>query len=407
MNFQHLTDHDECLNSILLSVKPEPAELRLIRGRGQSQEKEKYQEDTTPEPLRVYDASLICQRTYTQQNYLVDKLIPVGPVDVFGPPAVSKSTIIGTLISAIANNDGTWMGRKCASGRVCMIGGEKADEDVWKRDFTRLKVHYPDPDRFLIINPRMFLFEYDRIKESWNYSHECRHQILPLLKCFAPTLVVIDTLSRYAKGSDPGNITQQVELGVAIERAQRDFNAGTLVTISHTPQHVSNLSLSSRLDYMSRSGGNGLPGILRNMLALTELKSDERESAGILPERNRVIALAAAKHSETAAPQPNGSKVNPILFELKLDGSVAVLQQQDAGRWATEGKDNSRKSNEGEVAEKAAAAENSTKDMRFIKSQEAVDSRKKNSANEIGAETKQEKQGNIFDPAKIASVFEK
>ena len=300
-------------------------------------------------PLRAFDAADVCRQAVVPPKYLIDKFLPFGTIDWFSPPECAKTTTLMSIVDAVANSRGTWMGRVCAAGRVLYIGGEKSDDEVWRRDFARLGLNFPDKDRFQIIDPYTYIWEWDRKNEVWEYSQEARETIMPFVRDFKPTLVITDTLARYAKGSDPGNLTQQVELGRILEKSKKDFCSDVFLTVSHTPQCTDKETLYNRLHYTARAGGNGLPGMLRYMLAMTELRSEERTNAGILDSRNRVIALAAAKHSELPAPQPTGSKMNPILIELKRDGSIELIPGDKNGEYAVKG---NRGGDEGETQEK-------------------------------------------------------
>lgn len=304
------------------AVVPKPAELKPIAP--------KY-------PLRAFDAADICLRPVAPPLYLIDKFLPHGTIDLFSPPECAKSTLLLTMIDAIVNNRGSWMGFKCSPGKVLALGGEKSSPEVWRRDFDRLGIQFPDANKFLIIDPHTYIWEWDKKSDSWGYSQEALESIIPAIHKFKPDMVIVDTMARYACGSDPGLIAQQVKLGLMLQQTQRDLNVDVLMTVSHTPQCTEKESLYGRLSYTARAGGNGVPGILRYMISITELRPDERKNAGINEERNRVLAIAAAKHSELPAPQPYGSKMNPLLVELLKNGSIEQIPGDNYGSYAVKG----------------------------------------------------------------------
>lgn len=134
---------------------------------------------TTSYSLRCYDAADICSKPVNPAEYLVDQLIPYGLIDWFSPPECAKTTMVMSLIEALACAKGTWLGRACKSGRVVMIGGEKSSEDVWGRDFQRLGLNFLDQERFMIINPHTYMWEYSKKYELWHYSEEAEKVIIP------------------------------------------------------------------------------------------------------------------------------------------------------------------------------------------------------------------------------------
>lgn len=279
--------------------------------------------------MKLYDAHTLQSHPAPQINWLVDGLIPLGtPSDLFSMPECSKSGLVLTLAATVANCEGSWNGFSCAAGDVVIVGGEKSSEAVWMRDFQRLGVSVRSPSTLRILNLDSHIWSWDGRSEAWNLTPEATKELIPFLKAYQPVLVVVDTISRAAKGNDPLKLTQQVELGRAVEAFQRDTvgSRGLVLTVSHTSQASDALELVQRLHYMSRQGGNGYPGWLRHLQAITELKDSEKLDRGLNTQK-RFIAYAISKCSEMPPPVW-GERKKPLIFELTREGRL-VLQPEN------------------------------------------------------------------------------
>lgn len=247
-------------------------------------------------------------------KWAVENFLPYNVLgDISSPPDCGKTSFLLPLLAAMANGEPTWFGRKIINGHVVVIGGEKSSEDVWTRDFHRCgKVEYPKS--FTILEPGDFLWKWQT--QQWVRTKKYM-QVSEYLKSLSPVMTVIDTIARAAQGYDPMQITQQTLLAKAAEDLQRDIG-GNLLTVSHTNQLSQSLELHQRLDYTSRSGGNGYPGWLRWLGAMTTLTDAEKVRLNI-DLHMRVVAVAVSKPSEMPVPEV-GNKFSPWLFEFDSDG---------------------------------------------------------------------------------------
>lgn len=278
--------------------------------------------------MKILDANHLSNLPPKPIQYLVERLIPLGVAgDIFSMPEASKSSILLNLAAMVANGGGQWFGHfPVVGGNVVIIGGEKSSQDVWVRDLNRLKATIDNPDRLIILEPETFLWE-PCSKSDWRFSAEASNEILPFLLSYRPVLIIIDTISRAAKGNNVLDLLQQVELARQVDELQRSVG-GTVLTVSHTSQSSDTEPLFRRLHFISRQGGNGYPGWLRYLLALTELREEEKTERRI-DVRKQVIAMAVAKNSEMPRPRW-GNRKNPILYELKPDGSIELIPEDES-----------------------------------------------------------------------------
>jgi AAA domain-containing protein len=270
--------------------------------------------------MKIKNAYNLSQLSPPPIKWAVDNFLPLNTVgDISSPPDCGKSTLILSLLTAIANGEPTWFGRKITNGRVVIIGGEKSSDDAWSRDLQR-SGKVTTKDGFPICEPEDFLWNWknSQLVKTSEYS-----QVVDFLKATSPVMTVIDTIARATKGYDPMQIVQQTLLAREVEELQKAVG-GTLLTISHTSQSSQSLELHQRLDYTARSGGNGYPGWLRWLSTLTTLTEPEKIKMGIDP-RIRVVAVAVSKPSEMPVPEV-GNKHTPWLFEFAADGSMYEIR---------------------------------------------------------------------------------
>lgn len=255
-------------------------------------------------------------------QWLVRDLIPLGILgDIFSMPDTGKSSLILTLVAAIANDEDNWNGFAIANGPVAYIGGEKSSEDVWERDLERANIDITDNTPLYNFDPADGLWFWDRKAEEW-VETGAFSGIVARLKEVMPVLVVLDTLSLLAIGSEPTDTNQQVKLANRLHALRTELDT-TVLTISHTNQSSNTDRLDKRLHYTSRAGSNGYPGRLRWLMGMTNLTLDEKTALGIDTIR-KVIALSVSKHNEM--PQPRkGNMYKPFLFEIGHNGNLELL----------------------------------------------------------------------------------
>ena len=281
------------------------------------------------------DAFDICQQPVTSVEWLVDGLFPrCGAGTVDGPPESGKSSLIVNLAATISNGGGCWFGQDCLSGPVVVLGGEKSSHAVWRRDFERLgKV--TRPGSFLIPDCKSPLWKWDRREGVWfktpSYSEAVRG-----IKRIKPVLVVGDTIMRLGLGIDQIDNAQQAALGLELEELAAE--AGCLfLTIGHTNQASTKEALSWRLHYLSRAGGNGLPGVLRYCFAVTRIHRSDVQKNGELegmfsPDEvsfRKLIACGVSKGNEI--PPAAWTNNSPAFFEIMPSGQIMMLDKDFPG----------------------------------------------------------------------------
>jgi RecA-family ATPase len=273
--------------------------------------------------MKIRDGFTLCQKQSTEIEWLVQGLIPLGVCgDIFSMPDCGKTTIFLSLLSAIANGNSHWFSFKIVSGNVAYVGGEKSSDEVWTRDLHRASAGIEEEGRFTNYDPENALWVWKN--DMWNETDEYA-ELVNELKHVKPVITVIDTISRVAMGNNPVDLTQQVMLAQAVERFQKAIE-GTVLTISHTNQASMNETLSNRLHYVSRSGGNGYPGWLRWLCGMTNLNVTEKERLGI-DEYAKIVSMAVSKHNEMPQPMPRGNRFNPILFEITRNGELLLIDK--------------------------------------------------------------------------------
>lgn len=277
------------------------------------------------------DAFDICQQPLSPVEWLVDGLFPrsgAGTVD--GPPESGKSSLVVNLAATIANSGGCWFGKDCLSGPVVVLGGEKSSQAVWRRDFERLgKV--ARSGYFLIPELDGPLWKWDRREGVWIKTHSYAEAVRGI-KRIKPVLVLGDTIMRLGLGIDQIDNAQQAMLGLELEELAAE--AGCLfLTIGHTNQASTKEALSWRLHYLSRAGGNGLPGVLRYCFAVTRIHRADVQKNGELegmfsPEEvsfRKLIACGVSKGNEI--PTASWTNNRPAFFEIMPSGEIMMLDK--------------------------------------------------------------------------------
>ena len=277
------------------------------------------------------DAFDICQQPVTPVEWLVAGIFPrTGAGTVDGPPESGKSSLIINLAATIANGGGCWFGQDCLTGPVVVLGGEKSSRAVWRRDFERMgKVIRPGA--FLIPELDGPLWKWDRREEIWiktpSYAEAVRG-----IKRIKPVLLIGDTIMRLGRGIDQIDNAQQAALGFELEELA--VEAGCLfLVIGHTNQASTKEALSWRLHYLSRAGGNGLPGVLRYCFAVTRIHRSDVGKNGELEEMfspeevsfRKLIACGVSKGNEI--PTAAWTNHNPAFFEIMPSGEIMMLDR--------------------------------------------------------------------------------
>jgi len=277
------------------------------------------------------DAFDICQQPLSAVEWLVDGIFPrCGAGTVDGPPESGKSSLIVNLAATIANGGGSWFGQDCFSGPVVVLGGEKSSPAVWRRDFERLgKV--VRPGNFFIPELSGPLWKWNKREEVWFKTHAYAEAVQGIRR-IKPVLVIGDTIMRLALGINQLDNTQQAALGLELEALAAE--AGCLfLTIGHTNQSSAKEALSWRLHYLSRAGGNGLPGVLRYCFAVTRIHRFDTEKKGELEGLlstedvlcRKIIACGVSKGNEI--PSALWTNYRPQLFEIMPDGRMMMLNK--------------------------------------------------------------------------------
>jgi hypothetical protein len=154
----------------------------------------------------------------------------------------------------------------------------------------------------------------------------------------APVLVIVDTTLSAAAGCDLLNQPQQYALGQTMRGWGKQIGAAATLSVSHTNQASSGagIPLHDRLDYLSRSGGNGFPGALRHMGGLTKLRDED--VPGIKPRDDATLfAFGFSKHNES--PPADWTHYSPAIFsqrsgrvDLVADGKEVAERLKTMGK---------------------------------------------------------------------------
>lgn len=284
---------------------------------------------SAPAPAAWWDAADLLSKPTQPIGWLVDGILPTGTVgDVFGPPGEGKSTILLHLAMTIATDAGNWFGCRCASGRVAILGGEKSSEGAAARDLHRVwRGRGIEPGQLKISQQDEPLWRWDRLVQGWVLT-EVGQQETASLAVFQPVLVLLDTTMAVAAGGDQIDNVAQYSLGKTIQRWARDLGGASVLGVSHTNQASAKESAAWRLNYLSRAGGNGLPGALRWLAGVTRIRPDDdlAKLLGLEDEvaRKKLVAFGVSKNNEI--PTPTWNPHAPAVFEIKEDGSLLLVR---------------------------------------------------------------------------------
>lgn len=281
--------------------------------------------------IQIVDGARLLASPPTPIVWAVRDILPAGTVgDVFGPPGDGKSSITLDLAIAVASGVGTWFGLQCTSGPVVLLGGERSGNGAFARDLHRaVQGRSLDPGMLLLPQddhgdcPAMWAW--DKHIDRWADTTWGK-QVSEWLAAIRPVLIIIDTLASAATGSDIVNQPQQYALGIAIRQWARALGDPTVLTISHTNQASASQELASRLHYLSRAGGNGLPGALRWIAGVTRLRGGEMDMVPGGHDYNpddpyqNYVAFAVSKNNEM--PRPLWIPERPLLIQMKPDGRL-------------------------------------------------------------------------------------
>ena len=283
--------------------------------------------------IQIIDAAALLTTPPPPVQWLVEGYLPLGTVgDMSGPPGEGKSTLSLDLALAVASGTEAWYGLRCASGRVAILGGERSGVDAFARDLHRTaQARTIDAGRLLMpadnVGECPPLWAWDRQLNTWMPT-AWGATVTEWLAEAQPALIIIDTLMSAALGCDQLDNPQQYALGREVQRWARSLGKPTVLSISHTNQASAKDSLAWRLHYLSRAGGNGLPGALRWVTGVSQVRPDDElaQTLGLAEQaaHHRLIAIGSSKHNEM--PAPAWSHEHPAIFELRPDGGLLLVR---------------------------------------------------------------------------------
>ena len=180
---------------------------------------------------------------------------------------------------------------------------------------------------FFIPDLRDPLWEWNKQTGKWIRT-KAYSEALKGIKRIKPVMLIGDTIMRITAGIEELNNTQQAYLGREMEEFSRELGCLFLV-IGHTNQSSARESLNWRLHYTARSGGNGLPGVMRYCFAVTRLHEHDSKTTGF-PEDSlnfrRLLACGISKGNEL--PWRAWSDTNPAFFEILTDGQLVRIDKK-------------------------------------------------------------------------------
>jgi archaellum biogenesis ATPase FlaH len=282
--------------------------------------------------MQIIDAARLLENPPPPIEWALAGVLPVGTVgDIFGPPGDGKSSLTLDFAIAVASGAGTWFGLPCVAGPVVLLGGERSGMAAFSRDLHRaVRARQLDPGMLIVPQDAHGecppLLAWDKKADSWDIT-SWGDEITEWLKSIRPALIIIDTLISAATGANIIDQPQQYALGVTIRRWAKNLCDPTVLTISHTNQASAQQELAWRLHYLSRAGGNGLPGALRWAAGVSRISPSDALCAQLnLCEKvreSRFIAFGVSKNNEM--PRACWNNETPALFELKSDGGLLLV----------------------------------------------------------------------------------
>ncbi|CQR44399.1 conserved hypothetical protein [Thiomonas sp. CB3] len=288
--------------------------------------------------IELIDAHDLMSRPPAKMEWAVDGLLPMGTVaDIFGPPGAGKTTLITDLALAIAAESGEWHGKECIGGPVVALGGERTDKGALSRDFHRAV--RPAPAAGSLVVPHQAgdcppIFKWNRRADDGAGRWELTpwgQEITEWISGVKAAMVILDTILSSAQGCDLLNQPQQYALGQLIRGWARETGIPITLTISHTNQASGGamVPLHDRLDYLSRAGGNGFPGALRHLGALTKLR--QGEVPGVEPQHDRTMfAFGFSKHNESRP--TDWTHHAPAIFSQRNGKVELVMDGEEVAR---------------------------------------------------------------------------
>ncbi len=292
--------------------------------------------------IRVVDGHDLMTSPTEPMDWIVQGLIPSGAtLDVFGPPGAGKSSLLTDFAVAFAGETGLWHGRAIQGGPVALLGGERTSAGALQRDLKR--TGRPAPARGGLTIPVDAqgdfppMWRWDRRADGgsgeWLLT-EWGVRVTDWVTGARIRVAILDTILSVAQGSDLLNQPQQYSLGKTIMGWTRLTGLDASITVSHTNQASAKESISSRLDYLSRAGGNGLPGAIRHIAGLTKLNPeiDGKLAAalGTYPQQDEsLFAFGWSKYNEM--PRPDWTNHSPSIFTQR-SGQVELLFTGDEVR---------------------------------------------------------------------------
>lgn len=289
--------------------------------------------------VQTVDAAYLLASPPPKIAWAIEGILPVGTVgDIFGPPGGGKSSITLDLAIAVAAGSCSWFGLPCISGPVVLLGGERSGIDAFSRDLHRASQGRSiEPDRLFMPQDANGdcppLWTWNKKADCWTVT-DWGKQITEWLVTINPALILVDTLASAASGSDIINQPQQYALGITIRQWAKTIDNSTVLTISHTNQASSTQELANRLHYLSRAGGNGLPGAVRWIAGVALLNNADLDMVPGGREYDpddkvkRFIALAVSKHNEM--PAPAWTPMYPVIFQMKPNGGLVLVPTNGA-----------------------------------------------------------------------------